>query len=119
MGSDDGNGLSELQLKLFRLARSARARVEAAEGAAVVDETGRTYSAASVSLPHLELSALGLAVATACAAGAGEVTAAIVVGTGGGVAAADAEVFADLAGPGAGLLRCAADQRVMARWVAP
>ncbi len=30
--------------KLFALARSARARIEAAQGAAVVDETGRTYS---------------------------------------------------------------------------
>ena len=46
--------------KIITLARSARARVAAAEGAAVRDETGRTYAAAAVNLPSLRLSALRL-----------------------------------------------------------
>ncbi|MGH8792270.1 MAG: cytidine deaminase, partial [Stackebrandtia sp.] len=37
--------------KLVVLARSAAARVGAPEGAAVRDDDGRTYAAASVSLP--------------------------------------------------------------------
>ena len=37
----------------------------ASEGAAVRDETGRTYTAAAVALPSLRLSALRLAVAMA------------------------------------------------------
>ena len=45
-------------LKIITLARSSRARVAASEGAAVRDETGRTYSAAAVALPSLRLSAL-------------------------------------------------------------
>ena len=50
-------------LKIITLARSTRARVAASEGAAVRDETGRTYTAAAVALPSLRLSALRLAVA--------------------------------------------------------
>ena len=49
-------------LKIITLARSSRARVAASEGAAVRDETGRTYTAAAVALPSLRLSALRLAV---------------------------------------------------------
>ncbi len=37
-------------IKIITLARSARARVAAAEGAAVRDETGRTYAAAAVAM---------------------------------------------------------------------
>jgi hypothetical protein len=65
--------------KLVTLARAARARVNAAEGAAVRDQDGRTYAAASVSLPSLSLSALQLAVANAVAAGASTLEAAAVV----------------------------------------
>jgi hypothetical protein len=110
-------GLSEVELKLFRLARAARARVEGADGAAVVDETARTYSAASVALPHLTLSAVQLAVAQAAAAGARSVTAAVVVGSGTGLAAEDLAVVRDLAAAGTAVLRCAADQRILAREV--
>ena len=65
--------MSEVQpgpedLKIITLARSARARVMAAEGAAVRDETGRTYAAAAVALPSLRRSALHLAVAMGCPA---------------------------------------------------
>lgn len=66
--------------KLFTLARGARARVSSEEGAAVRDETGRTYSAVEVSLPSLSLTALQLAIAQAVAAGAGELECAVVVG---------------------------------------
>jgi hypothetical protein len=65
--------------KLVTLARAARARIGAAEGAAVRDTDGRTYAAASVSLPSLSLSALQLAVANAAAAGATSLEAAAVV----------------------------------------
>lgn len=72
--------LSDEDAKLVTLARGARGRVGAARGAAVRDETGRTYSAADVSLPSLEISALQLAVAQAVAAGARGAEAAVVVG---------------------------------------
>lgn len=71
--------------KLVTLARAARARVGAAEGAAVRDANGRTYAAATVSLPSLVLSALQLAVASAVAAGARTLEAAAVVGGSSGV----------------------------------
>lgn len=66
-------------LKIITLARSACGRVGSAEGAAVRDETGRTYAAATVALPSLRLSALALAVAMAVSSGAGALEAAAVV----------------------------------------
>ncbi len=66
-------------LKIITLARAARARVMAAEGAAVRDETGRTYAAAAVALPSLRLSALHLAVAMAVSSGAASLEAAALV----------------------------------------
>ncbi|MFB4308095.1 cytidine deaminase [Actinomadura sp. GTD37] len=65
--------------KIITLARSARARTGAAEGAAVRDETGRTYSATSVDLPSLKLPALEVAVAMAVSSGAEDLEAAAVV----------------------------------------
>lgn len=65
--------------KLVTLARSARARVGAVEGAAVRDQDGRTYAAATVVLPSLSVTALQLAVASAVAAGASKLEAAAVV----------------------------------------
>jgi hypothetical protein len=65
--------------KLVTLARAARARVGAAEGAAVRDGDGRTYTGASISLPSLTLTALQFAVAAAVAAGAATLEAAAVV----------------------------------------
>ncbi len=70
-------------LKIITLARAARARVAAAEGAAVRDETGRTYAAAAVALPSLQLSALHLAVAMAASSGAKNLEAAALVSDGG------------------------------------
>lgn len=65
--------------KLVTLARGARARVGAVEGAAVRDSAGRTYTGASVSLPSLSITALQLAVACAASAGAARLEAAAVV----------------------------------------
>ena len=65
--------------KLVTLARSARARTSAAEGAAVRDDMGRTYAAASVSLPSLTLTALQAAIAAAVSSGAQRLEAVVVV----------------------------------------
>lgn len=75
-----GDGLDPEDQKIITLARSSRARVAASEGAAVRDETGRTYTAAAVALPSLRLSALRLAVAMAVSSGAESLEAAAVVG---------------------------------------
>jgi hypothetical protein len=65
--------------KLITLARSARARSRAAEGAAVRDSDGRTYVATTVALPSLSLSALQVAVAMAVSSGVQALEAAAVV----------------------------------------
>jgi hypothetical protein len=93
--------------KLVTLARAARGRTGAVEGAAVRDGDGRTYATASVVLPSLSLTALQLAVASAVSAGAAKLEAAAAVTEastldGAGLAAvrdlsADAPVY--LAGP--------------------
>jgi hypothetical protein len=75
----DGSALSAEDAKLVTLARGSRARVGAVEGAAVRDQDGRTYAAASVALPSLAITALQLAVASAVAAGATKLEAAAVV----------------------------------------
>jgi len=75
--------VTELQpedAKLVTLARSARARTGAAQGAAVRDGDGRTYVAATVALPSLSLSALQVAVAMAVSSGAPGLEAAVVLG---------------------------------------
>ncbi len=66
--------------KLVTLARSARARTRAHQGAAVRDTDGRTYVAASVELASLQLSALQVAVAMAVSSGALGLEAAVVLG---------------------------------------
>ena len=75
----DDTALSAEDRKLVTLARSSRARVGALEGAAVRDQDGRTYAAATVALPSLAITALQLAVASAVAAGARTLEAAAVV----------------------------------------
>jgi cytidine deaminase len=65
--------------KLITLARSARARTGAQEGAAVRDDTGRTYVATTVDLPSLQLTALQGAVAAAVSSGVTTLEAAAVV----------------------------------------
>jgi cytidine deaminase len=74
--------VSDLQpedAKLVTLARSARGRALSGTGAAVRDTDGRTYLAATVSLPSLKLSALQAAVAAAVSSGVEGLEAAAVV----------------------------------------
>jgi len=77
-GTAEGELTAE-DAKLVTLARGARARVGAIEGAAVRDQDGRTYAAATVILPSLTITALQLAVASAVAAGATKLEASAVV----------------------------------------
>jgi hypothetical protein len=93
------NTLDPEDLKIITLARSARARVGAAEGAAVRDDTGRTYVACTVALPSLSLSALQVAVAMAVASGASGLEAAAVVSGEDEVADGDLAAVRDLGGP--------------------
>lgn len=82
--------------KLVTLARSARARNGAAEGAAVRDDMGRTYVATTVSLPSLSLTALQAAAAAAVSSGAQRLEAAVVLGDTQAVRDEDRAVAADL-----------------------
>jgi hypothetical protein len=66
-------------VKIITLARSARARTGAAQGACVRDTDGRTYAGTSVRLPHLELSAIQVTVAMAVSSGAPGLEAAALV----------------------------------------
>lgn len=77
--TDLSGDLSAEDAKLVTLARATRARASAAEGAAVRDLDGRTYAAASVSLPHLELSALEVCVAMAISSASTGLEAAVVL----------------------------------------
>lgn len=68
--------------KLFTLAQAALSRsgpYGAAEGAAVRDDIGRTYAAASVSVGDLQLTALEAAIAQAVSSGVRVLEAAVLV----------------------------------------
>jgi hypothetical protein len=91
--------LSDEDAKLLTLAKGSRARIGASSGAAVRDETGRTYASAAVSLSSLRLSALQAAVAQAVAAGARGLEAAVAV-TEEGEESLDLSSVADLGGTG-------------------
>ncbi|MFJ5918146.1 cytidine deaminase [Streptomyces ardesiacus] len=84
--------------KIVTLARSARARNGVPEGAAVRDETGRTYVAGTVALDSLHLSALRTAVAMAVASGAKSLEAAAVVTESDTAAEEDRAAVRDLGG---------------------
>ena len=88
--------LADEDAKLVTLARSTRARTGAAEGAAVRDDMGRTYAAATVALPSLSLTALQAAVAAAVSSGAQRLEAAVVVTDEASVDADSARVVNDL-----------------------
>lgn len=105
--------LSAEDAKLVTLARGARGRIGAARGAAIRDETGRTYAAADVALPSLAITALQLAVAQAVAAGARGVEAAVVCGDDPHDDAGRA-ALADLGGSGTVIHLCAPDGTVVA-----
>ncbi len=81
----DSTELDPEDSKIVTLARSAMARTGIAEGAAVRDTDGRTYTGTTVALPSLALSALQSAVAAAVASGAAGLEAAAVAGSTGAV----------------------------------
>jgi hypothetical protein len=91
--------LSPEDQKLVTLARATRARTDAAEGAAVRDSDGRTYAAATVALPSLSVSALGVCVAMAVASGSRGLEAAVLLGSS-PVAAADLSALREFGGAG-------------------
>ncbi|KUJ70735.1 cytidine deaminase [Streptomyces albus subsp. albus] len=95
--------------KIITLARSARARNGVPEGAAVRDETGRTYVAGTVALDSLRLSALRTAVAMAVASGAGSLEAAAVVSAAETLTDEDLAAVRDLGGPGTPVLLAGPD----------
>ncbi|MFJ6069314.1 cytidine deaminase [Streptomyces sp. NPDC093065] len=100
--------------KIVTLARSARARNGVPEGAAVRDETGRTYVAGTVALDSLELSALRTAVAMAVASGAKSLEAAAVVTESESASEEDRAAVRDLGGPQTPVLVAAPDGTVRA-----
>jgi hypothetical protein len=72
--------LSPEDQKLVTLARATRARTGAPQAAAVRDLDGRTYAAASVSLPSLSVSAVGVCIAMAQSSGSRGLEAAVTMG---------------------------------------
>jgi len=88
--------------KLLTLARGARGRISAFQGAALRDEMGRTYSAATVDNGVVTISALDLAVAQAISAGARGAEAAVVVGG----ESVEIDGFRSLAGDGVPVYAC-------------
>ncbi|MFG3245411.1 cytidine deaminase [Streptomyces sp. NPDC048187] len=100
--------------KIVTLARSARARNGVPEGAAVRDETGRTYVAGTVALDSLKLSALRTAVAMAVASGAKSLEAAAVVTESESASPEDRAAVRDLGGPGTPVLVAGPDGTVRA-----
>ena len=98
--------------KLITLARSARARNGVPEGAAVRDETGRTYVAGTVELASLRLTALQTAVAMAVASGAKSLEAAAVVTAAESPADGDRAAVHDLGGPGTPVILAGPDGTV-------
>ncbi|MFC8428917.1 cytidine deaminase [Streptomyces sp. NPDC057253] len=108
----DNSALDPEDRKIVTLARSARARNGVPEGAAVRDETGRTYVAGTVALPSLRLSALRTAVAMAVASGAKSLEAAAVVTEAETAAAEDLAAVRDLGGAGTPVLVASPDGTV-------
>ncbi len=100
--------------KLLTLARSARARTRAFEGACVRDRDGRTYAAATVDLPTLRLTAAQVAVAMAVASGATGLEAVVVLGEAAAVNEADLSVVRDFAGEGVAVHLAAPDGTLVA-----
>jgi cytidine deaminase len=99
--------------KLATLARASRARARTPEGAAVRDLDGRTYTAVSVDLPSLSLTAVQAAVAMAVTSGVKGLEAAVVVTDALAVAEADADVVRDFAGGGVPIYRADASGAVL------
>jgi hypothetical protein len=97
--------------KLVVLARATRARTGAAEGAALRDLDGRTYAGATVDLPALRISALGVCIAMAVSSGAKGAESAVVLG-GDEVSGSDLAALRDFAGPGVPVHSATASGRI-------
>lgn len=95
--------------KLVTLARSVRARTRAADGAAVRDTDGRTYAGATVALPSLSVSAVGVCVAMAVSSGSAGLEAVVLLAEDDAVAEADLAVVRDFAGTDVPVHRVAPD----------
>lgn len=96
--------LSAEDRKLVTLARATRARTGAAEGAAVRDTDGRTYAAATVALPSLQVSAVGVCVSMAVASGSRGLEAVVLLTDAGAAGDADLAAVRDFAGEGVPVL---------------
>lgn len=105
----ESSALDPEDRKIVTLARSARARNGVPEGAAVRDETGRTYVAGTVALDSLKLSALRTAVAMAVASGATSLEAAAVVTDAESASEEDRAAVRDLGGAGTPVLLAGPD----------
>ena len=92
------DGLDPEDRKLVTLARATRARTGAAEGAAVRDSDGRTYAGATVELPSLTLSAIGVCVVMAVSSGSRGLEAAVLLSESGELREDDLTVLRDFAG---------------------
>ncbi len=92
--------LSTEDKKLVTLARATRARVGAAEGAAIRDADGRTYAGATVDLPSLQLTALQVCLGMAVSSGAKGLEAAVVLTEADEATAPDLAAIFDLGGSG-------------------
>jgi hypothetical protein len=97
------NELGDEDAKLVALAKAVRARNGAGQGAAVRDDTGRTYAATPVSLPSLQVSAVQAAVVMAIASGARGLEAAAVVTGDTTLGEEDRAVVREFGGPAAPL----------------
>jgi cytidine deaminase len=98
--------------KLVTLARSVRVRTRASEGACVRDKDGRTYAGATVSLPSLQVSAIGVAVAMAVSSAASGLEAVAVLGAQ-IVSPDDLDAIRDFAGAGVPVYLAATDGTVL------
>lgn len=101
--------------KIIILARSTRARLGTPEGAAVRDDTGRTYVATPVTLASITLSALQAAVVVAASSGADRLEAAALVSDAGGPSDADLAAVHDLGGTQAPIFVASPDGAVRER----
>lgn len=99
--------------KLVTLARGAKTRVKSDAGAALRDDTGRTYAGVAVDLPSLQLTAVQAAVAQAAGAGARGVEAVVVVCEVPILEEASLTCVRDLGGPGVQYLVCNAAGEVV------
>ncbi|HYP44053.1 MAG TPA: cytidine deaminase [Propionibacteriaceae bacterium] len=86
-------------IKIIGLARSARARTGADQGACLRDTDGRTYAATDVALAHLRLSAVSVTVAMAVSSGSQGLEAVALAGSQ-GPTDLDLDVLSDLPGSG-------------------